>query len=197
MRKVRKVRRKRNKGVCSIPLFFIIAVILCVSGCGEKSQAPVKKESAVSAKKVIKKKVKKSIKEVKDKEKASEEVVAYHYDPKGKKDPFKPVVFEEKKITQNDMSEGPLTPLQKYTLTELKLVAIIMEQENPRAMVEDSKGDGYILSKGTLIGDQHGKVSEIKKNEVVVVEKLIDPDSGEIIKRNVSLILYKTEEEEL
>ena len=98
---------------------------------------------------------------------------------------------------QKAMSEGPLTPLQKYTLTELKLVAIIMEQENPRAMVEDSKGDGYILSKGTLIGDQHGEVSEIKKNEVVVVEKLIDPNSGEIIKRNVSLILYKTEEEEL
>ena len=172
-------------------------MILCVSGCGEKSQTPVKKENAGPAKKEIKKKVKKSVKAVKGKEKVSEEVVAYHYDPKGKKDPFQPVVFEETKITQNTISEGPLTPLQKYTLTELKLVAIILEQKNPKAMVEDSKGDGYILSKGTLIGDQHGEVSEIKENEVVVVEKLIDPDSGEIIKRNVSLILYKPEEEEL
>jgi len=93
--------------------------------------------------------------------------------------------------------EGPITPLQKYTLSELKLVAIIVGLGNPKAMVEDSKGDGYIIRKGTLIGDKYGEVTEIRRNEVVVVEKEIDPNSGEIVQKNVSLILRKPEEEEL
>ena len=123
------------------------------------------------------------------------EYLAYHYNPMGKKDPFKPLIKVEKKIAERMMIEGPLTPLQKYNLTELKLVAIVVGLGHPRAMVEDSKGDGYILSKGTFIGDSYGVVTEIKENEVVIVEKEVDPSSDEIVQREVSLILYKPEEE--
>jgi Tfp pilus assembly protein PilP len=82
-------------------------------------------------------------------------------------------------------------------LAELKLVAIITGTENPEAMVEDSKGDGYIIKKGTLIGDRYGEVVEIEKNEVFILEKEIDQSSGEIVYSKVSLILHKPEEEEL
>lgn len=165
-----------------------------LTACGEKPQRLEKKEIKTTLKKKSGKTVKSALKDEKEK---SEEVVAYHYDPMGKKDPFKPLIREEKKITEKVLIKGPLTPLQKYTLAELKLVAIIMGIKDSKAMVEDSKGDGYIISKGTPIGDRYGEVAEIKRNEVIIVEKEIDPDSGEIIHKNVSLILYKPEEEEL
>ena len=172
-------------------MFFVLGA------CGEKSQPPEKKQVKTAAKKTTTKKVKKAKKIIEEEEKAAEEAVKYRYDPLGKKDPFKPAIQEEKKLKQVIVAKGPLTPLQKYSLTDLRVVAIISGTDDPKAMVEDSKGDGYILSKGTLIGDQYGEVSEIKENEVIVVEKIIDPDSGEIVNRNVSLILYKPEEEGL
>ena len=119
------------------------------------------------------------------------------YDPMGKKDPFLPLVKEEGKLIDPLLAQGPLTPLQKYPLAELKLVAVLQAGEQSKAMVEDSKGDGYILSKGTLIGDKFGEVVQIKDNEVLIVEKEVDVSSGEIIEKNASLILHKPEEEEL
>ena len=192
MPKLEKVKR-RSKRFCYLALLIVLGVLFSITACGD-SQPPEKKKVKATSKKKLKKKVKK---ESKDGKKADKEVVAYHYDPKGKKDPFQPVVEDKKKLTEAILERGPLTPLQKYSLHELKLVAIITGTENPKAMVEDPKGDGYIISKGTPIGDQYGEVSEIKKNEVVVVEKVLDPDLEKIIYKNVYLILHMPEEEEL
>ena len=107
------------------------------------------------------------------------------------------VIKTDSKLAAKMNMQGELTPLQRYDLTELKLVAIIVAGDNSKAMVEDSKGDGYIISKGTLIGDKYGEFEEIKSNEVVVIEKEVDPTTDEIISKEVSLILHKPEEEEL
>ena len=196
MKKVKKVRKKRSKGFCFLVLFFIAGFLFNLSACSdEKPQTPEKKIGATS-KKVKKKSSKKAVKEA-VKEKTPIEMVAYHYDPKGKKDPFKPFIKVGRRLSEDMLGGGPLTPLQKYTLAELSLVAIITCAENPKAMVEDPKGDGYILKKGTLIGDRYGEVVDIKRNEVVVIEKEVDPSSGEIIYSEVSMILHKPEEEEL
>jgi len=191
---VKKEKNRRSRGFSFALLFFITGFLFNLPACtNEKPKTPEKKIGDTS-KKVKKKSVKKV---VKGKEEPSKEVVSYHYDPMGKKDPFKPLIKEGKKISDIILGRGPLTPLQKYTLAELKLVAIITGTENPEAMVEDSKGDGYIIKKGTLIGDGYGEVFEIKRNEVVIIEKEIDQSSGEIIYSKVSMILHKSEEEEL
>lgn len=190
-----KIKRGKNKFFCLLAVFLVGVALMNLSACGEKSQPPLQKKVKTTAKKVIKKKVDKSA----EKEQASpEKVLAYHYDPMGKKDPFKPLIKEEKKIIGKILMKGPLTPLQKYVLTDLKIVAIIVGfgKEN-KAMVEDSKGDGYIISKGTLIGDKYGEVTDIKRNEVIITEKEIDPVSGKIIHKENTLILHKPEEEEL
>jgi len=192
---VEKTKRKRNNVFCVLSVFLLAVVLLSFSACGEKSQPPAQKKVKSTAKKVQKKKANESV----DKGKASpKEALAYHYDPMGKKDPFKPLIKETKKITQKILMKGPLTPLQKYVLTDLKLVAIIVGAgKQNKAMVEDSKGDGYIIAKGTLIGDKYGEVTEIKRNKVIVTEKEIDPVSGQIIHNDSTLILHKPEEEGL
>jgi len=191
---VGKVKKERSKGCCFLALFIIVSVLFILASCGEKSQLPEQKKIETTSKEIDKKPVTPALKDEKE---ASEEGVAYHYDPMGKKDPFKPLIREERKTAEKILMQKPLTPLQKYTLAELKLVAIVIGLENPKAMVEDPKGDGYILSKGTLIGDKFGEVTEIKRNEVVVVEKEVDYSSGEIVHIKVPLILHKPEEEEL
>ena len=189
---MKKLRKKRSKGFCFLMLFFIAGFLFNLSACSDEKPQTSEKKIEASSKKVKKKSSKKAVKE-----KTPKEMVAYHYDPKGKKDPFKPFIKVGKKISEDMLGGRPLTPLQKYTLAELSLVAIITSAENPKAMVEDPKGDGYILRKGTLIGDRYGEVVDIKRNEIVVIEKEVDPSSGEIIYSEVSMILHKLEEEEL
>jgi len=176
-------------------LFFVAGFLTFVSGCGEQPKPPGKQKADAVKPAAAKQPVAKATEDAK---KATLDTAAYHYDPMGKIDPFLPLVRDVEGMSEQMMADdGPLTPLQRYTLAELKLVAVIVAGDQSKAMVEDSKGDGYILSKGTLIGNKHGEVAEIKHNEVVIMEKEINPSSGGIIQKKVSLILHKPEEEEL
>jgi type IV pilus assembly protein PilP len=168
-------------------------VLSWISGCGGTPQPETKEKEIATQKQTVKKIPAKK----KEKQETSEARLLYQYDPMGKKDPFKPLIKTDSRIAEKMKVQGELTPLQRYNLAELKLVAIIVGGENSKAMVEDSKGDGYIISKGTLIGNQFGEVAEIKSNEVIIIEKEVDPATEEIISKEVSLILHKPEEEEL
>lgn len=97
---------------------------------------------------------------------------SYVYDPTDKRDPFlprlgmgpgKPACAEELK-----------TPLQSYEVGQLKLVGVIWNLEEPRALVEDSAGMGYIVTPGTAIGSSCGAVKEIKPGRVIVEEYYYD-----------------------
>jgi len=198
VKKEKKERKKRSRDFCFLALFIVTGFLFILPACGDDKPKPKSKSQEKKVEATSEKAKKKSVKKaVTDKKESHKEVVKYHYDPMGKKDPFKPLVREGAIISGSILGGAPLTPLQKYTLAELKLVAIITGTENPGAMVEDSKGDGYIIKKGTLIGDSYGEVVKIEKNEVVIVEKEIDQSSGEIVYSKVSLILHKPEEEEL
>ncbi len=61
----------------------------------------------------------------------------YIYDPMGKPDPFKPFILEVKRSKEE--ADKALQPLQRYELSQLKLVAIIWNIANPRALVEDMR----------------------------------------------------------
>ena len=190
---MRKIKRKHSKaGVLTYGI--IICFLLTLQACGGNSKPPEKAASESAVKKAEKKAAPAKAKKEK---KSDQQVAQYRYNPIGKKDPFLPLIRESGKITDKILGEGPLTPLQKYSLVELRLVAVLLAGNQSKAMVEDAKGDGYILSKGTLIGDNYGEVVEIKDNEVLIAEKEVDPISGEIVQKNVSLILHKPEEEEL
>ena len=184
----------RNNGARALTHGIILCFLLSLSACGGNSKPPEKAVSETAVKKAEKKAVPKETEVSTD---SDQNATAYHYDPMGKKDPFLPLIRESGTITDKMLGQGPLTPLQKYSLAELRLVAVLLAGDQSKAMVEDAKGDGYILSKGTLIGDNYGEVVEIKKNEVLIAEKEVDSLSGEIVRKNVSLILHKPEEEEL
>lgn len=92
----------------------------------------------------------------------------FRYDPTDMRDPFEPFDFSKKK-------KGGGTPLQQYTLAQLRVTAILSGAADGRkAIVEDSAGRGYTIQKGTQIGDQNGVVVSIETDRVKVLESQVD-----------------------
>jgi len=119
----------------------------------------------------------------------------YTYDPKGKPDPFRPLIVEKTEaapVKAKPSAEAALeaaTPLERVDLGQLKLVAVIWNISDPKGMVEDDAGKGYILSIGTLIGKNRGQVTQINSSGVQVTEKFED-STGRFKSRQVTLKLY-------
>jgi type IV pilus assembly protein PilP len=90
------------------------------------------------------------------------------YDPAGRRDPFRPLRGGGRQAGE------PRTPLQRYELGQLKLVAIIYDTRDPRAVVEDEQGLGYIVKVGTPIGPNGGQVRAIERGRVTVAEESVD-----------------------
>jgi type IV pilus assembly protein PilP len=83
--------------------------------------------------------------------------------------------------------------LQKYEISQLKLVAIISTPEGNIAMVEDATGKGYFLKKGAWIGKNDGKVTKILKDKVII-EEVYQDIFGQTKTNEISLFLQKIEE---
>ena len=178
--------------------FFLVA-----SGCDKEEQSQSPK---VITKKVVKAEAKQKLKtlnskEVKEKnskvpadldkkdEKAKDilavlkvlEAPAFHYNPQGKIDPFKPlfddkpdVKLSEKKGTSDQKRRIPRTPLEMIDLNQLTLTAVIVRDSGNSALVEESSGKGYVIKNGTSIGTHYGKVVKIKKDRIIVKEETED-----------------------
>jgi type IV pilus assembly protein PilP len=92
----------------------------------------------------------------------------YHYDPTRKRDPF--VSPFRSTSDEQPIPEEARTPLQRFDIGQLKLVGIIWETVEPKALIEDSEGLGYIVTRGTLIGSKGGVIKVIEPRRVVVEE---------------------------
>jgi Tfp pilus assembly protein PilP len=103
------------------------------------------------------------------------------------RDPFRPMTLRAKTDNNSGKREN-LSPLERFELSQLKLVGIVWNVKDPRAMVEDSGGLGYVIKVGTPIGANDGKVKAIYRNEVVV-EEFYPDDYGARKKRDVGIKL--------
>jgi type IV pilus assembly protein PilP len=103
---------------------------------------------------------------------------SFKYSPEGKQDPFQPFIETQEEGGQgSDMEQQPqriLTPLQRVRPSQLKLVGILWEPQQPAqalAMVELPNGKGYVLRQGTKVGNQQGRVISISPGQVVIQEQ--------------------------
>ncbi len=102
------------------------------------------------------------------------------YNPAGRRDPFRPFILDIR-----PEARVQLTPLQRYELGQLTVVATVWNASVPRAMVEDSAGMGYIVGVGTPIGRNGGVVTGIEPQRVVVEERVLDFYGNEQVSRIV------------
>ena len=109
--------------------------------------------------------------------------------PGQRRDPFRPFTLD---VHLRPDRSAQLTPLQRYDLGQLTVVATVWELSPPRAMVEDSVGMGYIVTLGTPIGRNRGLVAAIEPQRVVVEEHVLDFYGREQVNR----IIMETPKEE-
>ena len=101
------------------------------------------------------------------------------YDMRDRKDPFRPF-FEEGGANNEGDFEGPLMPLQRYDIDEIRLIGIIWDVKEPKAMFMDPNSQIHILSREERIGRNNGYLAVIREGEVVVIENI--KAKGEMIR---------------
>ncbi len=128
------------------------------------------------------------------KEQSGQREAPYVFEAEGKNDPFRPFI-ESLASSQMPRPEIPLTPLQKYNISQLKLVGIIEGANESKALIQDASNKGYIVTKGTLIGPNWGRITEITPTHIVIEEELKDP-LGRTKKQQIIMKLHAPTKEE-
>lgn len=97
-----------------------------------------------------------------------------------REDPFEPpksilaeVVVEKKGEIQKNLSD-----LERYNLSELKLVGVLWNVNTPKALIKIPSGSTYVVFRKTKIGNNNGYVSNILEGAVEVTEIVYDEFEG-------------------
>lgn len=165
--------------------FLVFLLPVSLVSCGSEPAPPKSQRVSRPAARKVEKKPEKP----KEEELVVEKVERPAYNPEGRRDPFRPFIA---RATVKKRRE-PLTPLERYSLSQLRLVAIVWGVDGAVAMVEDPEGKGYSIRVGTPIGNRNGRVKEILKDRVIVEERFLDA-FGRQQKEEVVLELPREEE---
>ncbi len=115
---------------------------------------------------------------------ASEEAEnAYFFDPAGKRDPFASFLQVVTSPESEKKEDVFLTPLERYSLDQLRLVGTVIGPGLQHALIEDDVGKGYTIRVGDRIGSEGGKVVAILKDRIVVEEVSQDVLGNRKVKR--------------
>lgn len=113
----------------------------------------------------------------------------YVYSPVAKRDPFRSFLDDAAvKVVDTSASSSRCGPICQWEIDQLKLVAVVSGVASPLAMVEDPDGRGYLIRRGAFIGKRSGKVSDIRRDTVVVTE-LIRRRDGALIPAKTEILL--------
>ncbi len=177
-------REKKGMGTRQFSALTILLLTFCllISGCSSETKDMPKASKAI--KKAPAETAKPQTGDAVEKMKQQEDSFA-GYTATALKDPFVPFLKEEVVAVRK---RGPLSPLEKFDLGELKLVGILMKGNETVGLIEDSEGKGYSVKRGVKIGKNGGVISKITKNEIIVVEEYFDL-TGRKVTREKTLML--------
>lgn len=116
----------------------------------------------------------------------------YSYDPINKVDPFAETDASADLPLLGSSDENVLT---KYEIRYFRLVGIINDEAQARAIFEDPAGRSYVVTTGTPIGRNLGVIDAILNDAVVVTEKRIIPGTDELETVPLSIRLHPEREE--
>lgn len=102
------------------------------------------------------------------------------YDVVNRRDPFLP--YAEYVPVDTAAPTRPMSPAQRFDLDQLRLVGIMWDIRDPKAMFMDPEAEVIVLGRDEGIGNKNGYIASIREGEVVVVEAI----------RKRGDIIYKT-----
>jgi len=135
----------------------------------------------------------------------------FSYSPKGRRDPFKPLIQPKQKggtYTAPELSTRPdkiKGPLEKFELSQFRLIALMVVKGVPRAMVKAPDGKSYMVKIGDYIGMNDGVVKKIETkvmginenglrvekspDRIVVEEMAVDSLTGKRVKQHRYIVM--------
>ena len=113
----------------------------------------------------------------------------YRYDPSGKPDPFRSYIRQ-----LVDVEEELTSPLQRFDLSQLLVTGILWNSDDPRALIQDPSGKGYIVQTDAAIGKNRGRIVGIEDNRIIIKETYVD-FQDQATTKEVDLYLYERGEE--
>jgi Tfp pilus assembly protein PilP len=93
----------------------------------------------------------------------------YHYDPQGRRDPFRSLVGPAPKIQQGVRPPGPAG----FLIDEMKLQGVIKTKQGPVGMINGPDNKGYLVHVGDKVLD--GEVIRVTPSSVVFRQEVNDP----------------------
>jgi type IV pilus assembly protein PilP len=119
----------------------------------------------------------------------------YVYSPVGKRDPFQNVYGVREDV--HPQREGKrATPLQKWSLDQLRLALTVTGTSSPMAMLEDPENRGWPVRLGDFVGKNWGKVTSIQRDQIIVTETITDHATGRVYPQNIKLVVPLSKEEQ-
>lgn len=100
---------------------------------------------------------------------------AFVYRPGSRRDPFRSYLLDAAARRQAEHSQRHLEETESYELSQYHLSGILTGTSQPKAMVEDPTGRGYVVRIGTRLGRAGGRVARIDSQGVQVIEESLDP----------------------
>ncbi|WP_321370714.1 pilus assembly protein PilP [uncultured Desulfuromusa sp.] len=131
----------------------------------------------------------------------------FSYSPKGRRDPFKPLIKEIKPVVRKSKARPDKVkgPLEQFELSQYRLIALMVVKGAPRAMVKAPDGKSYTVKVGEYIGMNDGIVKSIetkvigldenglrieKSPDRIVIEEIgIDSATGGEVKENRYIVM--------
>jgi len=119
----------------------------------------------------------------------------YVYSPIGKRDPFQNV-FGNKENNPVRVEGRKPTPLQRWSLDQLRLSLTVTCTSSPMAMLKYPENRGWPVRLGAFMGNSWGKVTAIHRDQIVVTETITDHSTGRVYPQNIKIMVPESKDEE-
>jgi type IV pilus assembly protein PilP len=131
-----------------------------------------------------------------DTDAAQQQQTMYVYSPVGKRDPFQNVYGAHDESTRIRPEGRKATPLQKWSLDQLRLALTVTGTASPMAMLEDPEMRGWPVRIGDFVGKNWGKVTSIQRDQIVVTETITDHNTGRVYPQNITIQVPQSKDEQ-
>lgn len=193
-----------KKQLIKAALLSLCAVGLCgaMAGCTPQTDVPVRKVKSSGELNVRHTAIDRN---VLDQTEGNWQLVLSENQTVQPRDPFRgftDIIMAEKMVRQQEQSEQVAElqlPEQLYPTRDYRVVGVISGTADPKVYVTDPSGNRFILRRGSLIGNNNGSISSIRRDGIEVYERVADKgqyielplyDSGDSTKKgNIQLSL--------
>lgn len=122
----------------------------------------------------------------------TENKAAWAYSPIGKRDPFRSYLAILEESGEKEKTGQKIIETTLYELDQYKLKGLITSTAQPKAMVEDPQGRGWVIKLGSRLGKAGGVVTRISREGIIVTEEFRSP-TGERVRQPITIKLPRPE----